>query len=137
MSITPRRYLSFVLFAAMGLFLIGSVPTGKGLQQQSGGSGDTLKVEPGTTTFLEPNAPNPFAESTVIAYTLDRDATVTVAIYDAFFNLVKVLVDEEERTEGRHPIEFRPNGEFASGIYFYTLEIEGSDRLTRRMMLRR
>ena len=135
MSITPRRYLSLILFATMGLFLIGGMPSSEGLHLQIGGPGDTLKVMPGTTTFLEPNAPNPFAEETLIAFTLDRDATVTVAIYDAFFNLVKVLVDEEERTEGRHPIEFRPNGELASGMYFYTLEIEGSDRLTRRMLL--
>ena len=105
----------------------------RGVLQQGA---DTVDFVPGSTFFLEPNYPNPFLtnQSTTIAFSLDRDATVSLTIYDCFYNEIEVLIDEEERIEGRHLYTYTPGLRIASGMYFYTLQIKGGDRLTQRML---
>ena len=95
---------------------------------------DTVDVVPGQTLFLEPNIPNPFSSTTIIAYSLDRETTVTLRVFDAFYNEVATLIDDLVQVEGRYEITFNPEGELASGMYFFSLTTsEGV--LTRRMLL--
>lgn len=98
---------------------------------------DTIKFRPGNSLYLEPNFPNPFERETTIAFTLDESAVVTLRVFDAFYNPVSILIDRLQLDAGRHERLFDAESRFASGMYFYTLEIEGGEKLTRRMLLRR
>ena len=97
---------------------------------------DSVKFEPGLRLVLEQNIPNPFSVQTSIGYTLDADRAVRLVLYDAFYNDVEVLVDEEQ-SAGRHQFVFVPDRRYSSGMYFYSLEIEGKERQTRRMLFLR
>ena len=97
---------------------------------------DSIDIVPGSTLYLEPNAPNPFGpeRGTTIGFSLDREAVVTLSVYDCFYNLVEVLIDEETMGEGRTVESYNPGLRIASGMYFYTLEIRDGERFTRRML---
>jgi hypothetical protein len=69
------------------------------------------------------NFPNPFADSTTIAFTLSKQARVTIEIYDMTSRLVAQLAQDELREAG--PAEFRWDGKttaggdvLARGVYF-------------------
>lgn len=96
---------------------------------------DTVQIVPGSIFFLEPNVPNPFVDQTSIGFSLDADyESVRLVFYDAFYNEVEVLLDAS-LVEGRHQHLFVPGGRYASGMYFYSLIVEGKERQTRRMIL--
>ena len=69
---------------------------------------------------LAQNYPNPFRNSTVIAFDLPEDVFVRLAVYDALGRLVRVLEDGP-RAAGGHEIVFDAAG-LASGVYVYRLE---------------
>jgi hypothetical protein len=73
----------------------------------------------GARHFLAPNVPNPFRERTTISYSIPRDERVTIRIYDAFYNQITVLVDEEQAA-GLHSVPFDAAG-LSSGFFFYSL----------------
>lgn len=73
----------------------------------------------GVRHFLAPNAPNPFRETTTISYSIARNERVTLKVYDAFYNQISVLVDEEQAA-GLHSVVFNANG-LSSGFFFYSL----------------
>lgn len=99
---------------------------------------DSVTISPGPRLHLEPNAPNPFEHDggTTISFSLEERASVRLAVYDSFYRLVTVLLDEE-RGAGRTRVRFVPAAlpqGIASGFYFYELTA-GSQRLVGRMML--
>ena len=82
--------------------------------------------------------PNPFNPQTTIAFDLPRQTAVSLRVFDVSGRLVRVLLDGEIVTEGRHETVW--NGcddsgrRVASGTYFYRLEaVEYSE--TKRMSL--
>lgn len=143
MSRTFRRYLTIIPTLLLGAsLLIGSAPSDERTPLitallQIGTPADTVKFTPGNTLYLEPNFPNPFLKETTIAFTLEESAVVTLKIYDAFYNPVFTLIDGEQLDAGRSQRLFDTESRLASGMYFYTLEIKGGEKLTRRMLLRR
>jgi flagellar hook assembly protein FlgD len=86
---------------------------------------------------LHPNHPNPFNPRTTISYTLPRDMSVVLAIYDVEGRLVRTLHAGSARA-GRNEIEWDgtdARGEtVSSGIYLYRLQADKST-LTRKMVL--
>jgi len=78
---------------------------------------------------LEHSFPNPTSSGTTIAYTLPRDAHVTLGVYDAMGRLVTHLADGNE-SEGRHQLRWDGTDlsgrHVAPGIYHYRLKV-GSD----------
>ena len=83
-------------------------------------SADTVAgAASGVRHFLAPNVPNPFRETTTISYSLARDERVTIRVYDAFYNQIKILVDEDQAA-GLHSIPFDAAG-LSSGFFFYAL----------------
>jgi hypothetical protein len=86
---------------------------------------------------LGPNAPNPFARSTVIRFDLPVSSRVSLRIFNVQGRLVRTLSDEMIQA-GRH--ERRWNGRddrgcsVAAGVYFYRLQAKDFDR-TRKMIL--
>ena len=98
-----------------------------------GVEGDSIVIRQGSSLFLEPNVPNPFKSETEISYTLDRETKVVLRVYDAFYNDVITLVEEDTQAPGRYVIPFTPAGRFGSGMYFYSLTTSAGTE-TRRMM---
>jgi len=88
---------------------------------------------------LAQNRPNPFNPGTDIGFTLAKEATVRLAIYDSGGRLVRILVRESLRA-GPHDVRWDGNDRFgraaASGVYLCRLEA-GAVRLARRMVLLR
>ncbi len=85
------------------------------------------------TYKLNQNYPNPFNPKTIINYQLPVSNHVILKIYDAVGKEVGTLVNGKQNA-GSYSIEWNAS-DFASGIYFYTLEIDGVRVDTKKMML--
>lgn len=100
-------------------------------KEQSGG----VPLDFAETALLS-NAPNPFTESTTIAYQLAEQQSVTIAIYDLLGRRIQTLVDGE-RTSGAHEVKWHPGKEargpaLASGMYVCRMRTDsytGSQKL--------
>jgi predicted acyl esterase len=72
---------------------------------------------------LHQNYPNPFNPLTRINYDLPENGKVKLTIYNILGREIETLVNEY-KTAGRYIVEF--NGStFASGIYFYRIQVNG------------
>jgi hypothetical protein len=71
---------------------------------------------------LNQNFPNPFNPSTIISYEIPKRAHVKLSIYDILGKEVKVLINEKKNA-GKYEVKWNA-GDFSSGIYFYTLDVE-------------
>jgi hypothetical protein len=79
---------------------------------------------------LSANYPNPFNPSTSFEYTLNRQAQVTVQIYDITGRLVQTLVNEMQGPN-TYRVSFDASN-MASGVYVYRLQV-GDQVLSRKM----
>jgi subtilisin-like proprotein convertase family protein len=82
---------------------------------------------------LSQNYPNPFNSSTRISFTLRRKSDVRIILYDVLGREVKSLVNGK-LNEGRFDIYLNAN-DLASGVYFYTMYIDGNFFNTKKMIL--
>jgi hypothetical protein len=85
--------------------------------------------------MLSQNYPNPFNPSTKIYYELPTNGRVKLFIYDISGREIKTLVNEIKQA-GKYSAEF--NGtQFASGVYFYRIQVEGVKSYTavKKMIL--
>jgi hypothetical protein len=89
-----------------------------------------------TKLVLGPNAPNPFARETEIAFEMPRRDRAVVRVFDPAGRLVRTVLDGtlgagrqrvawDGRDEGGHPV--------SSGTYFLDIAVNG-DRQTRKMV---
>ena len=83
--------------------------------------------------ILSQNHPNPFHVSTTIPYSLERPGFVTVRLYDSWGREMETLINAAHTT-GTYATDFDATG-LASGLYFYTLEINHRLVETRKMVL--
>jgi photosystem II stability/assembly factor-like uncharacterized protein len=81
---------------------------------------------------LSQNYPNPFNPSTKISWQSQLGAKTSLKIYDLLGNEVATLMNEY-RSAGKHEIVFEASS-FASGIYFYKLDI-GNFTQTNKMVV--
>jgi hypothetical protein len=88
---------------------------------------------------LSQNYPNPFNATTVILYSLQKNANVKLVIYNLRGQKVKTLVDEQ-KPAGEYQITWDGKNdsgeEVASGVYFYKLSA-GEFSETKKMVLLR
>ena len=82
---------------------------------------------------LSQNYPNPFNPSTTIFYSLKKTARVSLRIYDLQGRELKTLVDDYQGP-GTFTVLFDAS-DFASGIYYYRLQINNGVTETKKMML--
>lgn len=91
---------------------------------------------PGSFT-LEQNYPNPFNPSTEIAFTLDNTSNVSLTIYNALGQQVKVLANGTKNA-GAHKVKWdgrdASGAAVSTGLYFYTLT-DGNTSFTKKMAL--
>jgi hypothetical protein len=71
-------------------------------------------------TNLAQNYPNPFNATTVIEFTVSQATNLTVQIYSVTGERVATLFEGFTRT-GTHHLKL-DGSDFASGIYFYTMD---------------
>ena len=80
---------------------------------------------------LHQNYPNPFNSTTVLSFSLPWRSEYTLSIYNA----VGQMVDQKTGIADAGPVRvFWEAGNFASGIYFYHLQV-GDFSETRKMVL--
>jgi len=87
---------------------------------------------------LSQNYPNPFNPETVIQYQLRTSSEVEITVYNSLGRKIRMLVNET-KDAGKHQIKWdskNASGKAAaSGIYYYTLKIDGKALFTRQMLL--
>ena len=88
------------------------------------------------TFALSQNYPNPFNPSTIIEYQLPVKGNVTLTIYNTLGQRVVTLIDNQEVEAGSYKTRWNAKN-LASGIYFYSLRVEGIKGFlkTRKMIL--
>ncbi len=91
------------------------------------------KVELVTDYKLSQNYPNPFNPSTKISWQSPVGSWQTLKVYDVLGNEVATLVNEY-KPAGNYEVEFIPNEELASGVYYYQLRIKEFIQ-TKKMIL--
>ncbi len=84
-------------------------------------------------TKLYQNYPNPFNPSTEISYSLMAKGEVNLSVYNMKGELVKNLVDGQKE-RGLHKAIFETD-DINSGLYFYSLSVNGVHAGTKRMLL--
>jgi subtilisin family serine protease len=101
----------------------------------------TVAVEPAAAFqfALERSAPNPFASTTRIGFSLARAAAVHLGVYGVGGERVRTLLDGPQAA-GPHAVIWDGRDDAGrvvrSGVYFYRLAA-GADRATRKMVLMR
>jgi hypothetical protein len=82
---------------------------------------------------LSQNYPNPFNPSTKITYNITKPGLINLSVYDISGKLIKILVNKSQ-SSGIHSLEFTGNN-LPSGIYYYTLKVNGTTIAERKMAL--
>jgi hypothetical protein len=105
---------------------------------------DNIFFHDGTTSIEDTSAllvparlansyPNPFKPITNIGYTVEKAAHVSLKIYDVRGRLVKTLVDAVRTPNTYQEVWNADNA--PSGVYFYSLTVNGQKIDTKRMVL--
>ena len=88
-------------------------------------------------TQLMQNYPNPFNPTTSIKYQLPYDTHVSLKIYNLMGELVKTLIDSQQRT-GYYTLQWdgrdKNNQSVATGLYIYSLKTNDYSQ-SRKMLL--
>ncbi len=119
--------------------------TNKGIHTRTGGDAtfitNIIQTQNSVSDkfILFQNYPNPFNPKTKIKYQLDFSKFVTIKIYDLQGKEIITLVNKKQNT-GYHEVEFnsdeaRNRIQLSSGIYFYSLYLDGEWADTKKMIL--
>ncbi len=84
---------------------------------------------------LHQNAPNPFAATTTISYTLTAPARVSLIVTDVLGREVRRAVSRWPMAVGDHAMEFDASG-LPAGVYFYRLETPETVQMRRMVIMR-
>ncbi len=80
------------------------------------------------------NFPNPFNPSTNIKYQITNNRSyIKLIVYDIAGREIIKLVDREQNA-GTYKVDWNASG-YSSGVYFYTLTVNGNKTDTRKMIL--
>lgn len=81
------------------------------------------------------NYPNPFNASTRIQFDINQASQVSLSIFDLRGRQVSSLIEDKYYRPGSHFVEWHENG-FASGIYYYRLEVNGVSFARKMLMVK-
>ncbi len=82
---------------------------------------------------LGQNYPNPFNPITVISFSLFESHNIRLTVSDLLGNHVETLVNERKNA-GDYEVQF-DGGRFPSGVYFYSISVDGNESVSKRMAL--
>lgn len=118
------------LFDAAVRWTLGQLPTSINDKQ-------TAKIAP-VAFSLRQNYPNPFNPSTRIDFRVRRPGHIKLEILNMNGQKVATLVDEE-KAQGEYSVQWRARNDsgvpMSSGVYFYSLQFNGRQNLTKKMLL--
>lgn len=80
------------------------------------------------------NFPNPFNSQTKIKYSIKKNAYVSIKVFDCAGKMVNILENQTKKT-GEYEIRYNISVNMSSGIYFYSIYIDGALISTRKMAL--
>lgn len=83
---------------------------------------------------LAQNYPNPFNPTTTIAFAMPKQGLVTMKIYDILGREVMRLINNQQFEAGWNKVSM-DGSRLSSGVYFYTLNVNGNQIDTKRMVL--
>jgi photosystem II stability/assembly factor-like uncharacterized protein len=83
---------------------------------------------------LEQNYPNPFNPSTLISFSIPKPGNVSLKVYDIAGREIASLINNELLNNGSYSKSFNAEN-LSSGVYFYSLIINGEISATKRMLL--
>lgn len=83
---------------------------------------------------LAQNYPNPFNPATKINFAIPKQGFVSLKVYDVLGRVVANLVNEV-KPAGNYIVDFDA-GNFASGVYFYKMEVNGFSDVKRMMVIK-
>jgi hypothetical protein len=66
------------------------------------------------------NFPNPAKNSTAIKYSLKKNSSVKISIYNIIGQLISILINED-KPKGEHSVIYNTE-KLNSGVYFYKIE---------------
>ncbi len=122
------------MYAVPGLFGVPGAPFGI-LKYQEGPLGNpSWESSVPKNYFLSQNYPNPFNPSTTIKFGLSKAGNVSLKVYNLTGSLVKTLINNMPLSAGTVTQQF-DGSNLSSGIYFYTLVIDGGIIDTKKMVL--
>lgn len=119
-------------FGGKGIMPPGSIPPPTLFQYSVMVGGIANNNEP-VQYSLSQNYPNPFNPATLIRFSLAKQSNVKLVVYDVVGREVSVLINDN-LIAGNHSARFDA-GNFASGIYYYSLYIDGVMFQTKKMTL--
>lgn len=126
LSLTPGQYYYYSVQSEDGAGLLSSVITSDGqLVLLSTGVNDA-------SNDLNLMAyPNPFSESTTIAYQLQQASTVEISLMDILGKQI-VLVQKENQIAGKHQYNINKNAlELSNGMYLLKLKVDNKELITK------
>ena len=86
---------------------------------------------------LYPNSPNPFRRATTIAYAVEKQTTIEIALFDVRGRKVRTLASGPT-PPGRYAVTFNATDDrgerISPGVYFYRLDI-GDWRSVKKMIV--
>lgn len=91
------------------------------------------EVQVSSSFDLKENYPNPFNPTTTIPFTLEKQANVTLKVYNMLGQEVVTLVDNEMKNAGYNRARFDASN-LSAGVYLYRISSEGQ-HMTKKMML--
>lgn len=83
--------------------------------------------------ILYQNYPNPFNPETVIKFDVPKSGNISYKVYDALGKIISSI--NENRNAGTYEITF-DGSNFASGIYYYSIETNGSRDVKKMVLLK-
>jgi len=83
--------------------------------------------------ILHQNYPNPFNGSTKIRFEINKRGTVSIEIFDITGRKLVDLVNKQF-TSGEYEVDYTTN-ENSSGVYFYSLSVDGTILDTKKMIV--
>ncbi|OGU36239.1 MAG: hypothetical protein A2455_08225 [Ignavibacteria bacterium RIFOXYC2_FULL_35_16] len=86
------------------------------------------------TYSLSQNYPNPFNPLTKIRYEIPKEGNISIKVFDILGREITTLLNKHEQP-GRYEIEWNAHN-FASGIYFYRLQVESFIETKKMILLR-
>ena len=82
---------------------------------------------------LGQNSPNPFSNSSVINYELEKSASIALSVFDVTGKKVAEQ-NEGNKTSGKHTVKFNAEN-LPAGVYYYSLTVEKGVSPTMKMVV--
>lgn len=117
--------------------IVWAVGRGKILHTTNGGLTEikSFNTSIPENNILYQNYPNPFNPDTKIKFTINNFSRVRIILSDLTGKTISILIDEN-LNEGVYEADF--NGyNISSGVYFYSLEVNGKIIKTKKMILKK